>query len=218
VRGFRGPFYHCGQTGHPYRFCPTQQVSALEPKGPTCQEAEPDRVQQVLSNRELRDVYIPIQLYNRPTIALFDTECDTSIIGVRLLLANADVQPTSNTLLAANGSSVPLEGNVKFHSKLLGKRAKEDENVSNNGRKGDIKTTHIESMDELIMEDYRKHEGQKDTDIQVADAVSDAVNRPGGVTAQRPELAPAGLPTARCSQSRRVSELDRCGRRQKQSC
>lgn len=65
IRGFRGPCYHCGQTGHPYRFCPTQQVSAPKPEVPTSHETDSDRVQQVSSNGELRDVYMPIHLYIR---------------------------------------------------------------------------------------------------------------------------------------------------------
>jgi len=43
---------------------------------------------------------------------------------------------------------------------------------------------HIESLNDLIMEDYSKHEGQKDIDTPMADAVSDIFNRPGGITAQ----------------------------------
>jgi len=80
-----------------------------------------DRVQQISSNGELRDLYIPIQLYNRQSVVLLDTGCDTSIIDARLLPAYAEVLPTSNTLLAPNGSSIPLEGNVRFPFVLLGK-------------------------------------------------------------------------------------------------
>ena len=47
--------------------------------------------------------------------------CDTSIIGARLLAANAEVFPTSNTLLAANGSSIPLEEECKVSFQIAGK-------------------------------------------------------------------------------------------------
>jgi len=42
---------------------------------------ELSKIQQVPNFKELCDVYILIQLYNRRTIALLDTGCDTSIIG-----------------------------------------------------------------------------------------------------------------------------------------
>jgi len=47
--------------------------------------------------------------------------CDTSIIGARLLSVYAEVLPTSNTLIAANGSSILLEGKCKISSQIAGK-------------------------------------------------------------------------------------------------
>jgi len=56
----------------------------------------------VLGNKEMRDVYVPIQMFGRKAVALLDTRCDTSIIGACMLPVNADVQPTTHTLVAAN--------------------------------------------------------------------------------------------------------------------
>ena len=122
-RGFRGPCYNCGQTGHPYRFCSVRQASAPVPEVPTSQEADSgsDRVKKVSSNGKLKNVYIPIQLYNRQTVLLLDTGCDTSIIGATLLPANTEVLPTSNTLLAANGSTITMEGECKILFQVAGK-------------------------------------------------------------------------------------------------
>jgi len=63
--------------------------------------------------KDIRDVYVPIQLFGQK--ALLDTGCDTSIIGACLLPDGADVRPTTHTLLAANGMSIPLEGEYKVH-------------------------------------------------------------------------------------------------------
>jgi len=66
-------------------------------------------VQMASGEKDMRDVYVPIQLFSSGAVALLDTGCDTSIIGARLLPDDADVRPTTHTLLAANGTSIPLE-------------------------------------------------------------------------------------------------------------
>lgn len=75
-------------------------------------------MQQVSDLKELGDVYVPTQLYNRKSSALLDTGCDTSIIGARLLLPGVYIEPTLYTLRAANGSVIPAEGvaKVTFHT------------------------------------------------------------------------------------------------------
>ena len=68
------------------RFCPNEEAaSALAQQPVKAEPTEPSKVQQVSNMKELRDVYIPIQLYNRKATALLETSCDTSIIGARLL-------------------------------------------------------------------------------------------------------------------------------------
>jgi len=89
-RDTRGPCRNCRQWGHFRRFSPNSPVPTLQPLA-TPQKAEPDRVQQVSGTKELWDVYVPIQLFNRKTVAVLDTGCDTSIIGARLLPSNACV-------------------------------------------------------------------------------------------------------------------------------
>ena len=67
--------------------------------------------------KELRDVYVPIQLLNRKIVALLNTGCDTPIIGVQLLPPGVYIKPTIHTLRAANRSAISLEGEAKvtFH-------------------------------------------------------------------------------------------------------
>jgi len=74
--------------------------------------------------KDMRDVYVPIQLFGSGAVALLDTGCDTSIIGARLLPNGADVKPTTHTLLAANGTSIPLEGEFVVHFWVAGKEFK----------------------------------------------------------------------------------------------
>jgi len=66
----------------------------------------------------LRDVYVPIQLYNRKMSALLDTGCDTSIIRARLLPPGTHIEPTLQTLTAANGTPIPVQGVVKVNFKI----------------------------------------------------------------------------------------------------
>jgi len=63
--------------------------------------------------KKLRDVYVPVQLFNRKTSALLDTGCNSTIIGARLLPPGVHVEPTLHTLQAANGSLIPVEGIAK---------------------------------------------------------------------------------------------------------
>jgi len=79
---------------------------------------EQGRVQQAVDLKELRDVYVPIQLYNRKMSALLDTGCDTSIIGARLLPPGTHIEPTLHTLTAANGTPIPVQGVVKVNFKI----------------------------------------------------------------------------------------------------
>jgi len=52
-----------------------------------------------LDEKDMRDVYVPVQLFGRPGVALLDTGCDTSIIGAHMLPDDADIQPTTHTLI-----------------------------------------------------------------------------------------------------------------------
>jgi len=81
-------------------------------------KGEQSRVQQAVNLKELRDVYVQIQLYNHKVSALLDTGCDTSIIGSRLLPPGTHIEPTLHTLTAANGTPIPVQGVVKVNFKI----------------------------------------------------------------------------------------------------
>jgi len=128
--------FRCKQLGHIALSCPNEPVqSSTMPvmRSPTATngvqtsgamemvlKGEPIRVQQAVNVKELRDVYVPIQLYNRKMSALLDTRCDTSIIGARLLPPGTHIEPTLQTLTVANGTPIPVEGIVKAQIKIGG--------------------------------------------------------------------------------------------------
>jgi len=95
--------------------------SAFHPAALQATVAQPDKVQMASDKKDMQDVYVPIQLFGHGTVALLDTGCDTSIIGARLLPDGADVRPTTHTLLAANGTSIPLEGEYNLHFWVAGR-------------------------------------------------------------------------------------------------
>jgi len=102
-----GPRHACGQVGHLHQHCLNKGVvPALAPTTGLV----PDRVQHVSNVKETCNVSIPVQLFNRPVVALLDMGCNTSIIGPHLLPKDACIQPTTNTLLAANSTAILLEG------------------------------------------------------------------------------------------------------------
>jgi len=130
--------FRCKQLGHIALNCPNMPTQALTTtvmrpstvmNGVQTSEAtetvvkgEQIRVQQAVNLKELRDVYVPIQLYNRQTSALHDTGCDTSIIGARLLPPGMHTEPTLQTLTTANGTPIPVEGVVKVQFKIGGQK------------------------------------------------------------------------------------------------
>ena len=51
----------------------------MQARQPPAPDNGPGKVQQTMNLKELRDVYVPVQLFNnRKTSALLDTGCDTS--------------------------------------------------------------------------------------------------------------------------------------------
>jgi len=126
--------FRCKQLGHIAPHCSNNPVSTTTERRPpvtngmssgatnTVVKGEQSRVQQAVNLKELRDVYIPIQLYNRKMSALLDTGCDTSIIGARLLPPGTHIEPTLQTLTAANGTPIPVEGIVMVQFKIGGRK------------------------------------------------------------------------------------------------
>jgi len=150
--GYHGPAAHqqtyvprgstqcfiCKQWGHIAPNCPNETAQAsttmvmrppaetngVQTSGATNKvvKGEQVRVQQAVNLKELRDAYVPIQLYNRKMSALLDTGCDTSIIGARLLPPGTHIEPTLQTLTATNGTPIPVEGIVKVQFKIGGQK------------------------------------------------------------------------------------------------
>jgi len=118
----RGPgaCFTCGRFGYSAQNCRINQatVTSTTTQRPSAPNGGASRVQQAVNLKELRDVYVPIQLFNRKMSPLLDRGCDASIIGARLLPAGTRVEPTLHTLKAANGTPIPVEGVIKVTFKI----------------------------------------------------------------------------------------------------
>ena len=58
-----------------------------------------------------------IKLRTRKMCALLDTGCDHSVIG-RNIIPNAELEPTTEKLYTANGSELPLLGEIDLHFRI----------------------------------------------------------------------------------------------------
>jgi len=65
---------------------------------------------------------MPVKLFGRKTVALLDTGCDTSIIGSRLLPEHVQLQASEAQLLAANGTQIPLLGELEVKLQVAGRK------------------------------------------------------------------------------------------------
>ena len=113
--------FRCGQGGHLRQNCPTAGA-VPRPAASQATVVPPDRVQMASDGKNLRDVYMPIQLFGHRGVTLLDSGCEKSIIGARLLPDGVEVRPTTRTLLAASGTSIPLEGECDVHFKVAGRK------------------------------------------------------------------------------------------------
>lgn len=121
-RGRYGPCLNCGQTGHWARDCTLRATGSEPTQTPTATEsAEQRRVQMVSETRNTKDTYLPITVFGRKTVALLDTGCDHSIIGSRLLPKGTQMEGSQTTLLAANGTKIPLMGRFDLKFKVAGR-------------------------------------------------------------------------------------------------
>ena len=61
--------------------------------------------------------YLEIRMRTRKMCALLDTGCDHSVIG-RSIIPNAELEPTTEKLYTANGSELPLLGEIDLHFRI----------------------------------------------------------------------------------------------------
>ena len=67
-----------------------------------------------------REVYLNVQLGHKRVYCLLDTGCDMSAIGCRMLADDVQLEPTTQTLTAANGTKIPVIGQVTVKFKVAG--------------------------------------------------------------------------------------------------
>jgi len=73
------------------------------------------------SSTRSADVYLPVTIRGKRTLALLDTGCETSVVG-RRLVPDANLEPTSNRLFAANRTVIPLLGQLDVNFTVNGHR------------------------------------------------------------------------------------------------
>jgi len=75
-----GPCFTCGRLGHTAQYCRSSQAMATSTtvQQPPTSSDGPSKVQHAVNLKDLRDVYVPIQLFNRKTSVLLDTGCAIS--------------------------------------------------------------------------------------------------------------------------------------------
>jgi len=112
-----GPCHRCGQQGHFARNC---QNSSQETYAPAQQG--PDEIQVVTDRNSKRDVYLPVKLLDRRTVALIDTGCDTWILGSRMIPKHVQLQTSATHLRAANGTQIQLLGELEVKFLVAGRQ------------------------------------------------------------------------------------------------
>jgi len=61
--------FTCGRTGHVSHYCPNNRAAStsMQAQQPPAPDIGSGKVQQAMKLKELRDVYVPVQLFNRKT-------------------------------------------------------------------------------------------------------------------------------------------------------
>ena len=102
----RGRCFECGQEGHFAR----DHRSSTTDRSPTSARG-------VTSKRTAADVYLRAQLGGKQVAVLLDTGCEHNLCA-RRVMPEAQLQSTSQRLYAANGTAIPLLGEVTATLKI----------------------------------------------------------------------------------------------------
>ena len=110
----RGNCFRCGQPGHGYRFCPAPVQPQQFDNSPA---VIPPTVNHFISGS--RSAYLPCRVFGKNRWCLLDTGSEVSVIPARCI-PNDELIPTSQTLNAANGTTIKVVGEAKLTIELEG--------------------------------------------------------------------------------------------------
>src|SRR5678815_684570 len=107
--------FECGQPGHFARVCPSRQGGQpFEPE--TAQEQEPSTLRHVMGSN---NAYLALKVNGKSTFALLDTGSELTLAPASLV-KKEDIRSSSQTLRAANGTSIRVLGEASLNCEIDG--------------------------------------------------------------------------------------------------
>lgn len=114
--------WECGSSEHLARQCPKMEKNRRRADAKnTGGSSNRQGANAIYKDGRGSDVYMYIQLNGHKVCCLLDTGCETSVIA-RRLLPDVKLQPTSQTLFAANGTRIPLLGRTTIDFTVHGEK------------------------------------------------------------------------------------------------
>jgi transposase InsO family protein/predicted aspartyl protease len=112
--------YNCNELGHFKSQCPHLKKAAhkKELNNQSSKSDEPARVQGAqLHGKTGKRAYLDMEINHHHCRCLLDTGCELTVLPVRLVDRQL-IQPTTQRILAANGSDIPVLGKIRVMAKV----------------------------------------------------------------------------------------------------
>ena len=104
--------HRCKEVGHWSRDCPRR-------KGTVTSTTNNSSCNVISGNISPAELYVNAKIGNRQILCLFDTGCEHSVVG-RKLVSTSVFEPSDVKLFAANGTSMPVLGSLRLNFTLEG--------------------------------------------------------------------------------------------------